>query len=82
MIVGGVNLSHYIYPLADTQSSRHYGYKMFHQTNQRLISDFDLCDLAMWVKTIADIAKARSQWTASMVLFNHVPVGQLNKPFP
>ena len=27
-----------------------------------------LCDLEIWLKVIAEIAKARSQWMASMVL--------------
>ena len=46
----------------------YYNHKMCHQTNLRFVLDIYLCDLGIWVKVIANIARARSQWIASMVL--------------
>ena len=68
MTLGGVNLLHYIHYLADTQHSRHHDHKTCHQTNQRLILEFKLCDLEICVKVIAGIVKARSIRTAYVTL--------------
>ena len=37
-----------------------------------------VCDLEILVKVIADIAKARSQYTSCFYDANHVVVGQMN----
>ena len=44
----------------------------------RIISDFDLIDFQVWVKVNADITKARSSCTASMVLAMDGLVNQIS----
>ena len=57
---------------------------MCHKTNPRLIRDIYQFDLQIWVKVIADIAKARSPMDC-IYGANHVPVCEISdkiKPFP
>ena len=57
--------------LADKELSRSHGHKKSYQTNQ-IYFRFNLCDLQLWVKVIADIANVRSQWTASLALTMYI----------